>query len=266
MDIGKLLLHIVRGEQDQAKVMLQKQPDLLLEKGMVTDFSFRTFIDVSALQCACWALDTRYMVDMMFQCIPLGELGDKIKSSLMDQFDYIQNKGIIYKFEGTLYRNSRYDFGIIPTLKNYITCFYDWDEKTRNECWLNLVGKEQRKLPSNVLQSYCNPEHSFEPSPNFQEEHFVRTSSVIQEDNPMFFDPNDNMLRFFSANGLGNSFAMLRGGHLDGARCYPNIGELDLDEAILDLAALQKLQEARMTDLTSLPQRLNINLKQFNFN
>lgn len=46
LDVAKLLQHVVRGEQNAAEAMLRRQPDLLIKKGRITDYSGRTFHDV----------------------------------------------------------------------------------------------------------------------------------------------------------------------------------------------------------------------------
>ena len=49
--------HVAFGEQDEAKEMLKINPELLLHKGDVTDYSNRTFKGITAFQYALWALD-----------------------------------------------------------------------------------------------------------------------------------------------------------------------------------------------------------------
>jgi hypothetical protein len=102
LDVAKLLQHVVRGEQDAAEAMLRRQPDLLIKKGRITDYSGRTFHDVSAWQCMLWALDTRYMGHMMLACVPEVGEGLEIRKELLKQFKEMQGGGRdIVKLVGT---------------------------------------------------------------------------------------------------------------------------------------------------------------------
>ena len=93
LDVAKLLQHVARGEQDAAEAMLRRQPHLLIKKGRVTDYSDRTFHAVSAWQCMLWALDTRYMGQMMLSCVPAGKEGIKIRKEMLEQLESMQGGG-----------------------------------------------------------------------------------------------------------------------------------------------------------------------------
>ena len=54
--VKKLLNHVIHGEQAEAKAMIEKSPNLLLETGRVTDYSGRT-IEGTAFQLALGAED-----------------------------------------------------------------------------------------------------------------------------------------------------------------------------------------------------------------
>jgi hypothetical protein len=90
--LNKFLLHVVRGEQEEAESLVQIFPELLLLKGKVTDYSGRE-IEGTALQIALGAEDVRYhenevcMVEMLekyFKKIPNDE-AEKIKQ-IKEQF------------------------------------------------------------------------------------------------------------------------------------------------------------------------------------
>ncbi len=70
----KLLTHVVRGEQDEAQVMITEKPYLLLIRTEATDYSGRTIIG-TAFQAAIGAGD-KPMWEMMlpyFECLEQGE-------------------------------------------------------------------------------------------------------------------------------------------------------------------------------------------------
>jgi hypothetical protein len=91
--LQKLLEYVVRGEQYKAEALLRTEPGLLIERSDVTDYSDRTFHNVSPWECMLWALDTRYMGQMMLACIPEGGVGDAIRRELVAQYDAMQGGG-----------------------------------------------------------------------------------------------------------------------------------------------------------------------------
>lgn len=91
--LKKLLQHVVHGEQKKAKAMLCTSPELLSMKGDVTDYSGRTFRNVSPWECMIWAQDTRYMGKMMLGCIPEGEQGNAIRQICLAQIEALQDGG-----------------------------------------------------------------------------------------------------------------------------------------------------------------------------
>ncbi len=79
--VKKLLSHVIRGEQAEAEKMIKSNPHLLLETGMVEDYSGRK-IAGTALQLALGAEDVKYhddeecmveMIDKYLKQLPNGE-------------------------------------------------------------------------------------------------------------------------------------------------------------------------------------------------
>lgn len=72
-DVRKFLLHVVRGEHETLKAMLEENIDLIYRKHEVTDCSGRTF-NISAFEYTLWALD-KHMWTLMLECIPKDKKG-----------------------------------------------------------------------------------------------------------------------------------------------------------------------------------------------
>lgn len=70
-----LLLHVVRGEEALAKIMIEKNPELLYFSGTVTDYSNRTHENRTALQLALGAQDADMaeMIVSYLKNLPNGE-------------------------------------------------------------------------------------------------------------------------------------------------------------------------------------------------
>ncbi len=161
MMADKLLLQVMHGEQDKAEVILKIRPDLLMIKGTATDYSGRTFT-CTAFQYALWALDTRYMCNMMLDCVPNSPDAKIIQEGLLMQLLAHEHGGIEYQLELRTVREKHYDFTpILTALKTYVDN-YDhwyanlmWAEMERQ--WCRVVGLAQRYVPAHVAQHYCDP-------------------------------------------------------------------------------------------------------------
>ncbi len=182
------------GEIFAADILLQ-YPDLLLEKGTITDWGGRTFKDISAFQYALWAKDFK-MLEMMLKSIPVGEEGDAIRTELLRQYEQVtipryQGGGLTYTHTyerpkvdaaGIPIKNAsgNWDcetvteerwgnhFDITPLLNAYNDYYTHFDARTwpeREACWIKVIGTQQRLLPIHILQRYCDPGTPFPSVP-----------------------------------------------------------------------------------------------------
>ena len=266
MMADKLLLQVMHGEQDKAKVILNIRPDLLLMKGTATDYSFRTF-HCTAFQYALWALDTRYMCNMMLDCIPNNPNGERIKQELLMQLLAHEHGGIEYQFVGRTFREKHFDFTrLLKALKTYIDNYAHWhansmwDEMKRH--WCGVVGVAQHLVPAHVAQHYCDPEESFDPTPKFNKPKFTRVlefySHLTGSESSWFSGwPS-------SPHALGVDFAISRGPVRVGRRSAGGRRRLDVEVAHsrLDLMALTALCQVRTKDLEPLKERLQSPLQK----
>jgi len=161
-EIDQLLLHVARGEQDQAEAMARANPNLLLGKGNVTDYSERMFTNITAFQYALWAWDW-HMWTMLMRYLP--------QPFARDQLSELETQGTAY--------GQHYDFNdlLIP-YKTYIEFHsgYGWDH--RNKHWNTVIGKAQTRVPAHVAQEYCRGDRTFYPTPSFKEDKFPRTLAL----------------------------------------------------------------------------------------
>ena len=178
MMLNKLLLQVMHGEQDKAEKILKSHPELLEMTGEATDYSGRTF-NTTAFRYALWALDTRYMCNMMLDCLPDSPQGEAIKQALLTQFKAHDQDGVFYKLNGVTIHEKHYDFSpLIEALQTYVNHYNDWYptnnfDAMRNQ-WSKVVGLAQRYVPAHVAQHYCDPDESFHPTPQFNKKTFKR--------------------------------------------------------------------------------------------
>ena len=266
---NKLLLQVMHGEQDKAEKILKSHPELLTITGTATDYSGRTF-ETTAFRYALWALDTRYMCNMMLDCLPNSPQGEAIKHGLLTQFNAQENDGLDYELNGATIHETHYDFSLIKTaLQTYINNFDNWNA-TRNMValtnqWSNVVGLAQRYVPAHVAQHYCDPKESFYPTPKFNKKTFVRSLKYYN-----YATHRRHM--WFSDSGLGVNFAIAGGviyanpffrdmdacGGFDWvglAGCWGSYWETP-GLALSNLDAMTALCNVRTEDLVSLMQRL----------
>ncbi len=206
---NKLLLWVMRGEQDKAEKMLRISPELLMMTGVATDYSGRTF-ETTAFRYALWALDTRYMCNMMLDCLPCSEQGDIIKQSLLMQYNAQVDDGVDYELNGVTKHETHYDFSpLIDALQTYVNQYrnphYFYLEEMQHQ-WTKVVGLAQRYVPAHVAQHYCSRDESFFPTLPFT---FVRSltfcRNLMTRANEFWYTPAS------STSGLGVDFAILSG-------------------------------------------------------
>ncbi len=261
MMANKLLLQVMHGEQEKAEKILKRRPELLDMTGEATDYSGRTF-NTTAFRYALWALDTRYMCNMMLDCLPYSPQGEAIKQALLTQFKAHERDGVRYTLNGVTIHETYYDFSpLIEALQTYVTHYDDWYatnnvDAMRNQ-WSNVVGLAQRYVPAHVAQQYCDPDESFDPTPQFNKKTFKRALEFynhMTKKHEFWFAPVS------STSGLGVNFGILRGpasaggwravcGGRYGGAC---VGGLGRD----DFAAMTALCKVRTLDLVPLMQRL----------
>ena len=258
---NKLLLQVIRGEQDKAEKILKIRPELLLMTGTATDYSGRTFA-TTAFRAALWALDTRYMCNMMLDCLPDSPQGVDIRQCLLTQFNEQLQDGLDYTLNGRTIHEVHYDFSPIKAaLQTYVDNCPNWEADENwdamTDQWCKVVGLAQRYFPANVAQHYCDHAESFDPTPAFNKKTFVRSLVFfyyVSDRHEFWFAPTTRCAR----DRLGADFGICRGDRRKGAgawaravACGPGVRL-----ARLDLAALTALCEVRTADLVPLMKRL----------
>ena len=193
--VEKLLLHVARGEQDEAEAMLKTNRDLAQGKGTVTDYSNRTFKNITAFQYALWALDW-HMWTMITRYLP--------QEAAAEQLAELESHGTAH--------GKHYDFKeLLTALKAYIDQYddqYDALSAKSNgdqlrKLWSKDVGGAQTRVPAHVANEYCRPDRSFGPTPAFKEASLPRSFNTDQG--------NWFPLAKLSYGSLGVDFALDRG-------------------------------------------------------
>lgn len=226
-----LLQHVVRGEQEEALKMIQKNPGLLLLRGGVTDYSGRKIEGVTALQCAYGAEDT-VMCKMILSEMKSVMDGEKASSDQLDiKFTRTEEIGKKYfaglaavtskerflndelsdatkealnKFRLDLspriINNGLFHFNIhnlINAVEVYREHYDKWTEMQRKLYWQKIAGYLERFLPACYAQVLCqgleNVVRDNEP---------IKRELKLQEDRPYY--PLDTK----RSNRLGYDFAV----------------------------------------------------------
>ncbi len=168
----KLLSFVAKGKQDEADAMLSKHPQLLLQRGNVTDYSGRSFANISALEYAYWALDT-YMCRMLEKHIMALEPSsrEKTKAIMLERIDKIEKDKLSYRQAG-ITKSSRH-FSFEPcknTLLEYSTLAqFDMETDDRKVGFWRQLGTVQLDFPVHVANEYCHSVRSFSPTPDFND-------------------------------------------------------------------------------------------------
>ena len=263
---NKLLLQVMHGEQEKAAKILKIHPELLTMTGTATDYSGRTF-ETTAFRYALWALDTRYMCNMMLDCLSESVQGPDITRGLLEQFNAQVQDGLDYKLNGTTIHEAHYDFSPIKAaLQTYANEYENWDEAHNSDAiiyqWSQVVGLAQRYVPAHVAQHYCDPDEAFYPTPPFNKKTFKRSLEFYN----FVTGAVDSWFEAVSpTSALGVDFGVCRGGGggWDAGGSAMGMVFLGLVHVVQrDLAALTALCEVRTSDLVPLMQRLEGPIKK----
>ncbi|WP_173235463.1 hypothetical protein [Legionella antarctica] len=219
--LSKFLEFVAHGKQDHAEKIFtirKKNPhqlqELLLERGTVTDYSGRTFTNISAYEYAYWAKD-KHMCRMLE-----SHMDENTKAAMLKRCEAIESNGLTYKQHGVEVKNSKH-FDLTPlktALNNYIDGYDNWESSQNCDAmkaaWME-VGKEQRDVPVHVANEYCRKDRSFDPTPQFNEDKLPRKLA--------FHNYNTNKgeswfpLVISDSSGLAVDFALIRAGRGVGA-------------------------------------------------
>lgn len=184
--VDKVILHVARGEQDQAEKMIKLTPQLILQKGSVKDYSNRTFNNITAFQYSAWALDW-HMWSMILQYLRRHEA--KI------QLENLEKNGTEH--------GEQFSFDeLVKTQMIYLEKFHTWDAEQLGKHWCIDIGRAQVNAVAHVANQYCHPNLSFLPARSFTES-LPRNLSLI--DGSQFFP-----ILPYKAGIMGEDFAVFR--------------------------------------------------------
>ena len=272
LDARKLSLHVARGEQDAANAMLKKDIGLLAKIGPVTDYSNRTFSEITAFQYALWAQDShmwQMMLDVLQEWANEGDnyaRAEEIRTALQKQYNDVLEHGvdymgIIYTWDHvakTLVETKVSIVGekhfnlqpLIDAINTYVKQFDNWSLAQWEEHWCHVVGPLQRLVPAHVAQHYCE-DKLFDGKKPFNGAAFSRSlqfyNSLLNRREswfPLSRDKQDNRLGFDFAIYNWPAPRVLAGGRA--AR----------QGALLNLAALSALCEVGTSNIAGLSERL----------
>ena len=249
---------VAKGNQDRADKLLTGNPErtqeLLRSTATFTDYSGRTF-NCTAYEYAYWAKDT-HMCRMLERSMS-GETKADIAARInkMESLDKTTNEpvGLTYSQHGKDYHSAHFDLSALKTALNEYVQGYDNWERTSNwaameAAWMK-VGLAQRDVPVHVINEYCRKDRSFNPCPEFKEDKLPREL--------MFYNWNSDKeealfpLVISASSGLGINFSLLRGGDAAGfGATARRVGWMSSRPGWVDLAAVNRLDEVRTTDLT----------------
>ncbi|WP_419420993.1 F-box protein [Legionella sp. D16C41] len=248
--LQKFIHHVVRGEHEAVKVMLEKDINLLVKRDIVTDCSGRTFESISGFEYALWALD-KHMWAMMLKCIPENEEGRKVFAKLMALYNKVNTCGVTYKLNGKTVTEQHFDFNntIIKALQTQVDSLTalgakNWEAIDKQ--WREEVGGAQKLLPMHVVDEYCSDELFF-PVPQF--------NSQPNSSKQFFNGATDKAENWFSVDSkLAVDFGIYKG--WIGAAAAAVKGLRDLEGGRCDLAAITALCKVRTQDFIDLKSQL----------
>ena len=244
----KLLMLVAHGEEPQAHALIGHQSKVLLERGDVTDYSGRTFKNITAYEYAYWAKDW-HMCRMLE-----SHMDEETKAVTLSNCEKMERDGLTYTQHGVPFPGSKhFDFTPLKNAyNNYLQVYNRWVANTAtlaelNDAW-RAIGVEQLDVPAFVAQEYCRPDRSFYPKPVFNEPNLPRLLT--------FYNYSTSRVgRWFPSvvsdtDGLGVSFVLSRGGAERGEPGELVVAMWGLTRARIDLEAVTGLDEVSNIELT----------------
>ena len=203
-ELMQFLHHVGYGEQAEAEAMLQKDKNLALAYGDLTDCSVepktyqpRTWKNITGFQYAVLALDY-HMWTMIQKYISTEDASQQIAE--------IQTKATLTDKEGWKIKLGNKDWPpigwtqLIEALDIYVKNYGLWTVEQRITNWYQQVGGAQLLLPAHVINEYSHPSRPFYPCPKWP-----GTGELILPRKGVF-----DWINNFS-NKLGSDYGMSRG-------------------------------------------------------
>lgn len=151
------------GAQDEMEPILKKYPEDLMIYLPLRDISGAAFEHISLFKHAIWTKDVRYMANMMLDCLPQNEIGERIRLNLVDQYEDLMANGSAYQLHGVKHEKEHQLSlqPLITALHTYVEQFNGWGKEDRELHWCTVVGLAQTQIPAHVRHHYCDPEEAF---------------------------------------------------------------------------------------------------------
>ena len=217
---AKCLMLVAHGEVEAANNMLRLNPQFLLERCEVTDYSGRRFTNITPYEYCYWAKDTQ-------MCRMLESHMDEVtKAKMLKRIDAIETYGLNYwQYDAPVMYSRHFDLSpLISTLKSHLEELLQTLANRRagipfdknmlrvlRDTWMD-VGIAQRDLPVHVVKQYCF--NSDAPStPAFNEEILLKDLTFYNFRNYRHEEESWFPLNISKYRGLGVDFAMVRGPH-----------------------------------------------------
>lgn len=269
-------------KQTEIRNILQEYPEWVTIYRPLDDISGHFFNKITIFQHARWSGDIYYMCNMILDCLPINDLGEKLRIELLRQFHEINKKIEVYDPQGEKQRVAQFDLQILLDAYTLYTEEYDhYDDSDKSKQWVNLVGKAQNLLPAFIRQLICNSLHvrstSVPQRPNwlslmeeydFRQEEFIRTLEVFRYDDDRRNNQPNRRLWDKTLEGVGEKYAINSG--YNGAWLG---GDTDLNlfhaphggvrGCRAELEHLKKVRAFIEEDLVNLEKRLNTPLQEY---
>ena len=177
-----LLKCIAYSELEQAENIIIKNPKLLVIKGEITDYSDRTFKNITPFELALWYKDRR-MIRMIRKYLSRDEAAKQLHEYLFLETTYKKTYGKSYNLSELI--NA---LKACINIKNNLNAKIDLTNNCENyvKSFIQLA-KVQKSVPVHIAIEYCNPNHLLN-SKQFDEEKLEYFLELCDDDNGTFIN------------------------------------------------------------------------------
>jgi hypothetical protein len=254
-------LIVAHGEEETVKQLIKLSPSFLralVTRTQVTDYSGRTFTDISPFQYSIWALDW-HMWGMMLESLQNASSkdyaeADAIREEMLQQYKEVaETHGVDYTLGGEVIP-AEHHFDLKPlinALDIYIKSLDSWDWMQLEDYWCKTVGQLHRLVPAHIAQQYCE-EKIFDGNKPFNSADFSRSLLLrifLSDTRPPWFPLSHN-------TRLGVHFAVYN------FRGIPSISKSPGAGVVNNLEALSVLYKVGTSNFKALSEHLPILLQK----
>lgn len=239
LSADRLLLAVAHCDIDPVMPLIKKNPNNILKKGDITDYSGRVFKNISPLQYAAWAYDTDTLKLLLAHC------DQNMKLTASQQLAELEMNGTEHGAH----------FNFDPLLKALTDCVHNfnvWSDEQVENHWVKTIGGCQKMLPTHVAMIYCRTGVVWQDAFDLPTQFGMMKKTLNIYKLSASSEKMENWFPLTKDSGLGSTFAVchlgLRGFAMEFVPVKKSVNN--------NLRAMTKLQDIKVKEYQTIQKTL----------